>query len=110
HGPQGVLDLARNLHQAHGASPIAAIVPAAMRGLRAAAVRLRPLEALAAGIAPRIRSTYLTSISLSTLMESPGRLKPSVVSLSVCGISATEKRRPRMPKSVRLMPSMATEP
>src|SRR6185437_5771665 len=94
HGAQGVFDLARNLHQAHGATPIAAIAPAAVRALTAVTARLRPLDGMAAGIAPRMRSTYLTSMSLSRLTASPRRLKPSVVSLRVCGMRATEQRRP----------------
>src|SRR5579875_776355 len=99
HGAQGVFDLARNLHQAHSASPGAAAESRA-------AARLRPL----AWAGPRIRSTYLTSMSLSTLTRAPGPLRPSVVILSVWGISATEKRRPLMLKTVRLTPSSVTEP
>src|ERR1700722_10528827 len=106
HGPQCVFNLAGNLHQAHGASP--ASVRTASRAL--AVARLRPPFNRSPKLSPRMRSTYLTSISLSTLTRSPGRLKPRVVILSVCGMSATVKRRLRILKTVRLMPSRVTEP
>src|SRR5581483_475799 len=103
HRPQRVFDLARYLHQAHDAAP---------------ALRRRGRTARRAGFAAapplrwgaRMRSTYLTIMSASTLTAAPGPLRPSVVSFSVCGMSATSKRRPRMPNTVRLTPSIAAEP
>ena len=55
-------------------------------------------------------STYLPIISVSRFTSSPGFLKPSVVSLAVCGISDTLKPLPVISVTVRLMPSMAMLP
>src|SRR5258708_31819000 len=61
HRTQCVLDLSRYLHQAHVFSIYAGV---------------------AAARTARIFSTYLTSMSFSMLMVSPGCLKPSVVDLN----------------------------
>ena len=52
----------------------------------------------------------LAIMSLSTFTLSPGFREPIVVTLSVCGINAQLKRRPRIENTVSEIPSIATEP
>src|SRR5207249_2354388 len=56
------------------------------------------------------RSTYFASTSTSTFTGSPRSARPSVVTSSVCGTSATVKRVPSSAATVRLTPSTATDP
>src|SRR5206468_8256630 len=55
-------------------------------------------------------STYLASTSTSRLTSAPGSSAPSVVTSSVCGISATSKASPRRPAIVSETPSTVIEP
>ncbi len=55
-------------------------------------------------------STYLASTSTSRLTSSPGSAAPSVVTSSVCGISATSNASPRRAAIVSETPSTAIEP
>ena len=49
-------------------------------------------------------------MSLSRFTRSPGLRMPSVVAAAVCGMTATVKLRLVHWKTVRLMPSTATDP
>src|SRR5262249_39419960 len=55
-------------------------------------------------------STYLASRSTSRLTSSPGSRPPSVVTSSVCGMSATSNVPSRRPAIVNETPSTAIEP
>src|SRR5262249_8807749 len=58
------------------------------------------------------RSTYFAKTSTSRLTGSPGALVPSVVTASVCGMTATSKLPAASSRdaTVRLMPSTVIEP
>src|SRR5439155_11269306 len=55
-------------------------------------------------------STYFASTSASRLTRPPGSSRPSVVTASVCGISATAKPLWSVAATVRLVPWTAIEP
>src|SRR2546428_780165 len=56
------------------------------------------------------RTRYLPITSASMFVARPGTSRPSVVTASVCGISITSKVRSPSAATVRLTPSMATDP
>src|SRR5581483_10231895 len=55
-------------------------------------------------------STYFASTSTSRLTSSPGSREPSVVTSSVCGMSATAKPSSSTAATVSDVPSTAIEP
>ncbi len=59
---------------------------------------------------PNSFCTCLASMSISMLTRSPGRMRPSVVTARVWGISMTEKPSGPTSTRVRLTPSTAIEP
>src|SRR5205814_10031559 len=56
------------------------------------------------------RTRYFPITSASMFTVRPGARSPSVVTASVCGISITSKLRSPSAATVRLTPSMATDP
>src|SRR2546425_6991507 len=56
------------------------------------------------------RTRYFPITSASMFVACPGLSRPSVVTASVCGISMTSKVRSPSAATVRLTPSMATDP
>src|SRR4029453_18934504 len=56
------------------------------------------------------RSTYLAIRSASRFTAAPCSLYPRVVTASVCGMTATSKASSPSDATVRLIPSIATEP